>query len=174
MSSLSYVDLSKMDTGLVTDMYMLFDDCESITDLDLRNFNTSNVTDMGYMLAGCKRMLTLQLGNWDTSNVTTMELMFTDCKSLTTLDLSSFNTRKCANSDVFGLNDYLKTVKPAADFSFVSDKGYSVTGLPHHNTMDVPEWDGNWYAASTGIGYGCIPPAYKADTYYAAKSMLRQ
>lgn len=163
MSSLSYVDLSKMDTGLVTDMYMLFDDCESITDLDLRNFNTSNVTDMGYML-----------GSWNTSNVTTMELMFTDCKSLTTLDLSSFNTRKCTNSDVFGLNDYLKTVKPAADFFFVSDKGYSVTGLPHHNTTDVPEWDGNWFAASTGIGYGCIPPAYKADTYYAAKSMLRQ
>lgn len=56
----------------------------------------------------------------------------------------------------------------------MSDKGYSVTGLPHHNTTDVPEWDGNWYAASTGIGYGCIPPAYKADTYYAAKSMFRQ
>ena len=65
-------------------------------------------------------------------------------------------------------------VSPAADFSFVPDKGYSATGLPYHVTADVPGWDGKRYAASTGIGYGCIPPAYKADTYYAVKSMLRQ
>lgn len=152
----------------------MFSDCDSITDLDLRNFNTSNVTDMSFMFADCKRMFTLQLGNWDTSNVTTMQLMFTQCKSLTSLDLSSFNTRKCTNSDIFGSNDYLKTVKLGANFSFVSEKNNE--GLPYHNTMDVPEWDGKWYAASTGIGYDYphIPPAYKDDTYYAVKSMLQQ
>ena len=175
MSNLSYVDLSKMDTGLVTDMYSLFWDCESITDLDLRNFNTSNVTDMSYMFCGCRRMFTLQLGNWDTSNVTTMKMMFSNCKSLTALDLSSFNTRKCTNSEVFGINNYLKTVKLGADFSFVSDDNYA-DGLPMLNATDVPGWDDKWYAASTGIGYGYpyIPPAYKADTYYAVKSMLQQ
>ncbi len=102
-SVLNSIDVSKFDTGNVTDMWGMFNGCKSLTILDVSNFDTSKVTDMSYMFAGCESLTELDLGKFNTSNVTTMQYMFYGCKSLTTLNVSNFNTSKVTDmSYMFG------------------------------------------------------------------------
>ena len=91
-SSCTSMDLSKLNTSLVTDMSMTFNSCWNLTALDLSTFNTSNVNSMYYMFNYCQKLASLNISNFDTKNVTTMEQMFGNCEGITELDLSSFNT----------------------------------------------------------------------------------
>ena len=89
---LTNIDLSYLDTSIVTDMDGMFRFCMSLPTLDLSNFDTSNVTSMNMMFGDCRILTNLKLNKLDTSNVTTMYYMFSDCSSLTELDLSGFDT----------------------------------------------------------------------------------
>ncbi|MBQ1509124.1 MAG: BspA family leucine-rich repeat surface protein [Erysipelotrichaceae bacterium] len=89
---LTSLDLSKFDTGNVTDMGYMFGYCLSLASLDVSRFNTSNVTNMSYMFASCSGLSSLDVSGFDTGNVTNMEGMFSECSGLKSLDLSSFKT----------------------------------------------------------------------------------
>ena len=91
-ASLTSLDLSNFDTSAVTNMSYMFYKCSGLTSLDLSNFNTSNVTSMGYMFQNCRKLTSLDLSNFNTSNVTRMGYMFQNCYDLTSLDLSNWNT----------------------------------------------------------------------------------
>ena len=91
---LKLLDLSNLDTSMVTNMHWMFYDCEGLTELNLSNFDTSKVTDMSYMFRDCRGLTELNISNFDTSNVTNMSSMFGDCHGLTELDLSNFDTSK--------------------------------------------------------------------------------
>ena len=100
-SNLTSIDLTYLDTSLVTNMVMMFSGCSSLTELDLSNFNTSNVTSMSYMFAiSLTSGISMKLEQiifgetFDTSKVTTMMDMFYGCTELKKLDLSMFNTSK--------------------------------------------------------------------------------
>lgn len=100
------------NNGRVTDMYMMFYNCRSLTTINTIDFNTSGVKDMGCMFDGCKALTSLNLSSFDTSNVTNMSSMFNNCSSLTTLNLSNFDTGKVTNmSSMFSGCDYLKTLR---------------------------------------------------------------
>lgn len=118
---LTNIDLSALDTSLVTNMNCMFQTCSGLTGLNLKSLNTSNVTnmsgmfancsgfttlnlssldtynvtDMSYMFSNCNKLVSLNLSSVDTSNVTAMGSMFEYCNSLVTLNLSSFDTQKC-------------------------------------------------------------------------------
>ncbi len=93
-SAATSMDLSNLDTSLVTSMRDFFRECGSLTSLDLSNFNTSKVTDMYDMFGGCTSLTNLNISSFDTSKVTDMTAMFSYCRSLTKLDVSSFNTSR--------------------------------------------------------------------------------
>ena len=100
--SLKALDVSKYNTAKVTDMKGMFCGCSALTSLDVSNFNTANVTDMSYMFVACSALETLVLSNFNTANVTNMNGMFYYCSSLKSLNLSSFNTAKVTGmSDMF-------------------------------------------------------------------------
>ena len=100
--SLKALDVSKYNTAKVTDMKGMFCGCSALTSLDVSNFNTANVTDMSYMFVACSALETLVLSNFNTANVTYMNAMFYYCSSLKSLNLSSFNTAKVTGmSDMF-------------------------------------------------------------------------
>lgn len=100
--SLKALDVSKYNTAKVTDMKGMFCGCSALTSLDVSNFNTANVTDMSYMFVACSALETLDLSNFNTANVTYMNAMFYYCSSLKSLNLSSFNTAKVTGmSDMF-------------------------------------------------------------------------
>ena len=103
-SSLSSLDLSKLDTSNVTNMGSMFSSCKSLTSVDLSGWNTSNITNMNYMFRNCNKLTSVgDLSNWDTRKVTNMSNMFSSCKSLTSVgDLSNWDTSKVTNmNDMF-------------------------------------------------------------------------
>ena len=109
-SNCNTMDLSYLDTGLTTNMSLMFAMTDQLTELDLSNFDTSNVTNMsamfcGNIITGASNGLTkITFGeNFDTSNVTNMLWMFLNCWNLTYLDLSNFDTSNVtAMAGMFG------------------------------------------------------------------------
>ncbi|MCQ2522840.1 MAG: BspA family leucine-rich repeat surface protein [Lachnospiraceae bacterium] len=87
----------KFNTSKATVMESMFYGCSSLTSLDLSKLDTSNVTNMCAMFSGCSSLTSLDLSKLDTSNVTDMCAMFGSCSSLTSLDLSKLNTSKVAD-----------------------------------------------------------------------------
>ena len=90
--SMASCDLSKLDTGNVTDMGWMFDGCESLKELDLSGFDTRRVETMTSMFAGCSSLKSIDLSSLDTGKVRSMGSMFKGCAGLRSLDLSGFET----------------------------------------------------------------------------------
>ena len=77
------INVSNLDTSLVTDMGMLFQRSSSLREIKgLENLNTSNVTNMAYMFESNVSKITLDLSNWDTSKVTSMNSMFSGANNI--------------------------------------------------------------------------------------------
>ena len=78
-----------------TSCYMWFYQCTNLTDIEgIENLNTEKVTDMSLMFFQCEKLSSLDLSNFNTEKVTNMYGMFSTCSALTSLDLSNFNTEK--------------------------------------------------------------------------------
>lgn len=92
------LDLSMIDTRNITEMYMMFTDCEYLEKVNLSSFNTSNVTDMGHMFYNCRRLEHLDLSSFRTPNLAGMYNMFGHCSNLRTIDLSNADSGKMQNS----------------------------------------------------------------------------
>ena len=90
--SLTSLDVSHFNTDKVTNMGSMFYCCKTLQSLDVSHFNTANVESMGRMFEACLALQSLDLSNFNTANVTDMEYMFYGCTALQSLDLSSFNT----------------------------------------------------------------------------------
>ena len=90
--SLLSLDLSKINSPLVTRIDYLFADCHSLTSLNISSLITSNCLTMNYLFSGCLSLRTLDLSNFNTTLVKDMQGMFKNCQSLKTLDLSNFKT----------------------------------------------------------------------------------
>ena len=89
--------LQNLKTDNVTEMYLMFAGCTSLTSLDLSGFNTQNVTNMGSMFLGCSGLTSLDVSGFDTKNVRQMYSMFLGCSGLTSLDVTGFNTQNVAD-----------------------------------------------------------------------------
>ena len=78
-----------------TSCYLWFCQCTNLTDIEgIENLNTEKVTDMSLMFLQCEKLSSLDLSNFNTEKVTNMYGMFSTCSALTSLDLSNFNTEK--------------------------------------------------------------------------------
>ena len=122
------INLSGIDTSLVTNMSGMFRGCEGLTEVVLDtekdangkfvNFNTANVTDMSYMFcsktiesSGIKptamSLASVDVSGLNTSSVTNMSYMFYMCWQLSELDVSGFNTAKVTDmSSMFACYNY--------------------------------------------------------------------
>lgn len=97
--SLKFIDISGIQTGLVTSMENMFLDCKSLTSINLETFQTSRVTSMKGMFKNCENLLKLNLNSFDTSRVSDMSGMFDGCKMLNSLNLNLFNTENVRRMD---------------------------------------------------------------------------
>ena len=112
--------LNEWQTGKITDMSEMFEDCSKLTDLTpLANWQTGKVHDMSEMFYGCSNLTSLaELADWDTGHVTRMSSMFSGCSQLTDLTpLANWQTgqvtdmgamfKGCSNlADLAGLADW--------------------------------------------------------------------
>lgn len=101
-NSLTTLDLSNFDTSRVTNMSAMFASCGQLLNLNLKDFNTSNVLDMSNMFNGVG-FKNIDVSSFDTSNVTNMMCMFIGTK-LVSLDISNFNTSKVTNMTAMFVN----------------------------------------------------------------------
>ena len=95
--SLNSLIIGNIDTSNVTTMYNMFSLCTSLKYLDLSNLNTSNVIDMSYLFYKCSSLETLNLSNCSNEKVTNMSCLLTGCLSLKNLNLNNFNTKNVTN-----------------------------------------------------------------------------
>ena len=98
-TKLKNLNLSKITTETVTNMFNMFNNCSSLTELDLSNFNTKTVTNMQGMFRYCKALTKIIFGDkFNTGNVKNMWWgMFSYCSPLKELDLSKFDTKNVTN-----------------------------------------------------------------------------
>ena len=94
------------ETGSVTTMESMFNNCKKITSLNLSKWNTANVTTMYRMFYGCEgikessssdRYALLNVENFNVSKVTNMSSMFAYCKGIKWLKLSKWKTSALTN-----------------------------------------------------------------------------
>ncbi len=83
-------------TNKVVTMRGIFGKCHFLKKLDLRNFDTGEVTDMSFMFDNCRKLqeVLINPSTFKTNKVESMGHMFNDCHSLIKFDLSKFNTHK--------------------------------------------------------------------------------
>ena len=75
--------LEYLNTANVTDMSLLFFNCQKLTSLDLSNFNTAKVTNMEAMFSVCPNLKAIYASDkFITAAVTKSEDMFSYCNSL--------------------------------------------------------------------------------------------
>ena len=136
----SITGLSRWDTGSITTMNSMFNDCSGLTSIDLSSFNTKKVTDMSNMFSGCSGLTSLDVSNLDTANITNMASMFKSCSGLTSLDVSGFSTDRVTSMENM----------------FRSCTGLTKLDLTNFNTGNVLNFNGmmNSCSALTEIDVG--------------------
>ena len=144
------IDLSYLDTSLVTNMAMMFTRSTKLTELDLSSFDTSNVVDMGMMFSGniftaqSMSLTKITFGeNFNTSKVTNMAYMFSYCSNLIELDLNSFDTSnvegmmamfiECSSLKKINLRNF--------DTSSVEDMGQMFQNCSSLTNLDLRNFD---------------------------------
>ena len=131
-SNLESLDVSNFDTSNVTDMSYMFYNPSKIKNLDLSNFNTSKVTTMYSMFSDAKNYISINVSNFDTSQVQNMKRMFGGCSGLTSLDLSNFITSKVTDVSQLFLRCRSLTNLDIRNFDFSNVTSYldMFTGVP--------------------------------------------
>ena len=92
MKKIISIDLSNLNTSLVTDMSLMFYNCDILKSIDFSNIDTSEVTTMSNMLENCISLESIDLSYFNTSSLSVTNAMFSNCKSLKVIDLSYFDT----------------------------------------------------------------------------------
>ena len=131
------IDLSYLDTSLVTNMTGMFYNSNNLLELDLSNFDTSNVTGMASMFSGNffngepMKLTKIIFGeNFDTSNVTDMSYMFYRCSYLTKIDLANFDTSKVTNySNMFNYLTNITEILVTRDTWTIPSSAISNSGV---------------------------------------------
>ena len=171
--------LEYLNTANVTDMSLLFNNCQKLTSLDVTHFNTAKVTNMYRMFNACG-LTSLDLSNFNTAKVENMELMFSGCSNLKTIYASDkFKTAAVTKSK----NMFLGCSSLSGDIDQnsvkVNDKTYAKTagGYFRDKAYDNRPWvkyaDGTLtfrcgYKKTLGeneyaLNSGEEPPAWKTN-----------
>ncbi len=154
---LTELDVTGFDTSKTTDMSIMFMNCKSLTHLDVSKFNTSQVTTMQMMFSSCESLTNLDVSHFDTSNVTNMVYMFMACNSLTELDVSHFDTSKCTNIAGMFMNCGLLTTIDVSGFdtSNVTDLDFLFAGCTSLKSVDLSHFNTSKVTSTAYMFTGC-------------------
>jgi surface protein len=124
-SGLISLDVSKFDTGNVTDMEDMFQVCSGLTSLDVSMLETDNVINMNRMFSLCYGLVSLDVSNFNMKNITDANDMFVGLENLNTLIMP-------ANIPA-SLSIALPYLKAYSDITWMDENGtvqkYALTGL---------------------------------------------
>ena len=92
-AELKSIDVSNWDVSNVTDMYCMFEGCESLESIDVSKWDVRHVKNMSGMFYRCESLESIDVSHWDVSNVKDMHSMFEGCESLESIDVSKWDVR---------------------------------------------------------------------------------
>lgn len=102
------INLSDIDTSLITDMSEIFAYSDRIDFSGINNWNTSNVTDMSYMFYKCENFN--EELSFDTSNVVNMRYMFSGCINFNK-EINFDTSKAILHGLLFGCTSYKQKLK---------------------------------------------------------------
>ncbi|MDO4913185.1 MAG: BspA family leucine-rich repeat surface protein, partial [Bifidobacteriaceae bacterium] len=141
--ALTTLNISSWNTENVTDMHNMFSRTNSLKNVDLSGWNTGNVTNMSAMFSNASALTSLDLSKWDTGKVTTMDNMFYNASSLTSLSVSNWNTGKVTTMyDMFWGAAALTSLNLSKwDTGSVTDMGSMFSFATSLTSLDVSGWN---------------------------------
>ncbi|EKZ0229446.1 BspA family leucine-rich repeat surface protein [Listeria monocytogenes] len=156
-TKLTELDVSGLDTSVVTNMNTMFTYCSALEELDVSHFDTSSVTTMYGMFWQCGLLEKLDVSNFDTSSVTNMNSMFADCKSLEILDVSNWDTSSVTSVDsMFRRNNSLKAIDVSNfDTSSVTNMNSMFAACTSLKAIDVSHFDTSSVTTMYGTFANC-------------------
>ncbi|EAH2842498.1 BspA family leucine-rich repeat surface protein [Listeria monocytogenes] len=156
-TKLTELDVSGLDTSVVTNMNTMFTYCSALEELDVSNFDTSSVTNMNTMFRDCELLEKLDVSNWDTSSVTTMASMFQNCYALEKLDVSNFDTSSVTNMLAMFQNcTSLEELDVSNwDTSSATDMAYMFAHCTSLEALDVSNFDTSSVTDMYRVFNGC-------------------
>ena len=188
--------INSIDTSNVTDTYLMFYSCSSLTSIPLFNtskvtnmnqmfyqcynlksvpqFDTSNAIDTGYMFGSCSSLTNIP--QLDTSSATTMYYMFGGCSSLTKipqLDTSKSNRMNGMFNNCSKLTNIDITYYNISSTTYSANFAYSCSAL---KSLIIRGFSENYVLSSNsfigsgienGTGYIYVPRAM-VDTLKSA------
>ena len=83
------IDLSNLDTSLVTNAKKMFFGYSKLTSIDFLNIDASKIKLMDYMFSGCISLTSIDLSYFNTPNLESLECMFYGCKKLSYINLGN-------------------------------------------------------------------------------------
>lgn len=158
LTSLETVNMEKVKTINVTNMYGLFLNCRNLKEINTKGFDTRNVTNMGWIFLNCSSLRNLDVTMFDTRKVTNMEVMFNGCSNLTELDVSSFDTRNvttmrsmfanCSNLTELDVSNFdTSKVENMATMFYYSNR-LTTLDLSNFNTSRVTDMNNMFHGCS--------------------------
>ena len=150
-------NIKYLHTENMTNMYVMFSGCNSLTSLDVSGFDTSKVTNMGHMFSECNSLTSLDLGGFDTSKATNMGNMFNGCKELTKLDISGFDASKTTDiSSMFRNCNLLKNID-ISNFNteLVTSMVYMFGGCTSLESINLKDINTNNVTNMNSMFYDC-------------------
>ncbi|EAC8001237.1 BspA family leucine-rich repeat surface protein, partial [Listeria monocytogenes] len=142
-TKLTELDVSGLDTSVVTNMNNMFNRCSALEELDVSHFDTSSVTNMNNMFQNAFLIRELDVSNFDTSSVTTMQSMFDECNSLEILDVSNWDTSSVTNMQ--SMFRYCTSLKELAvsnwETSSVTTMGVQFAYCTSLKELDISNFD---------------------------------
>ncbi|MDQ8566195.1 BspA family leucine-rich repeat surface protein [Enterococcus faecium] len=93
-TNLTEVNLSGLDSSLVTNLQELFKNCSNLLRVTLTGMNTQNVSNFKSMFYECSKLSNVNVTNLNTASVTDMSHLFYNCRALKDINLAGWNTTK--------------------------------------------------------------------------------
>lgn len=126
--SLKKVNLTGLDLSSCTNMEGWFLDCPNLTTIIVNwaQANTSKNTSLYLFFSGCTSLSDFNIGGMDTRNVTTMAAMFEDCTNLTSFDCSQLEVDMLTNT---------RHMFAGSGLTYFSFKDFNTSGVTNMSGM---------------------------------------
>ena len=157
LDKVKIVDLSYFDTSNITNIYMLFENCQSLLEEDINHFDVRKVTTIGYLFDNCKSLKKVNVSDWATSNISWMRGAFRRCNSLPSLDISKWNTS--SNTDFASMFLECTSLTSLDVSNFDTSKATDISYMFYYCTsltsLDVSNFDTSKVTYMSSVFYYC-------------------
>lgn len=133
-------DVARLETGSVTSMASMFNECHKLVDLEVSTWDTSSLVDANGMFFLCKSLVDINVSEWDIGKLENTSNMFSNCYSLTPPGAYKWETPALKNaSGMFASCVSLQNLDLSKwDMSKVEDASYMFYWCTNLTNVKIP------------------------------------